>query len=88
MIQAAAQFGFKIYYGDGTRLDILRAAGAGTADLVIVAIDNKESATRIVELPSEFPLAKVMVRAFDRVHAMELVRMGVDYQLRELFESH
>ena len=42
MIQAAGTFGFKVYYGDGTRLDILRAAGAATADLVVIAIDNRE----------------------------------------------
>ncbi|MDC9825855.1 monovalent cation:proton antiporter-2 (CPA2) family protein [Devosia sp. ZB163] len=88
MIEVAQTFGFKIYYGDGTRLDILRAAGAGTADLVLVCVDKKEAATRIVELvKSEFPLAKVFARSFDRGHSLELVKAGVDYQLRELFES-
>ena len=88
MIQAAGTFGFKVYYGDGTRLDILRAAGAATADLVIVAIDHRDQANRIAELiKSEFPLVKVMARAFDRMHAIELMKIGVDYQLRELFES-
>ena len=88
MIEVAQTFGFKIYYGDGTRLDILHAAGAGTADLILVCVDKKDSATRIVELvTSEFPLAKVMARAFDRGHALELVKAGADYQLREVFES-
>ena len=88
MIRAAAQFGFKVYYGDGTRLDILRAAGAPIADAVVVAIDGKERANRVVELMrSEFPLVKVLARAFDRAHAIELVKLGVEYQLRELFES-
>ena len=88
MIRVAAQFGFKIYYGDGTRLDILRAAGAANVDLVLICIDDKASATRIAELfRDEFPLVKVMARAFDRVHAIELTRIGVEYQLRELFES-
>jgi glutathione-regulated potassium-efflux system protein KefB len=88
MIQAAQQFGFKIYYGDGTRLDILHAAGAGTADAVLVAVDDKKGAVRIVELlKSEFPLVKVMARAFDRGHAIELIAAGADYQLREMFES-
>jgi glutathione-regulated potassium-efflux system protein KefB len=88
MIRVAQTFGFKIYYGDGTRLDILHAAGAATADLVLVCVDKKEQATRIVELlKSEFPLARVMARAFDRGHAIELVQAGVDYQLREVFES-
>jgi glutathione-regulated potassium-efflux system protein KefB len=88
MVQAAGQFGFKVYYGDGTRLDILRVAGAATADLVIVAVDKKDAGNRIVELvKAEFPLVKVMSRAFDRMHAIELVKLGVDYQLREVFES-
>jgi len=88
MIRAAAQIGFKVYYGDGTRLDILHAAGAGRADVILVCVDDKASATRIAELlRDEFPLAKVMARAFDRGHAIELVRAGVEYQIRELLES-
>lgn len=88
MIRAAAQIGFKVYYGDGTRLDILHAAGAGTADLILVCTDRKEQTTRIVELlRDEFPLARVMARAFDRSHGIELIRAGVEYQLRETFES-
>ncbi|MET3924634.1 monovalent cation:proton antiporter-2 (CPA2) family protein [Devosia sp. 2618] len=88
MIRAAAQIGFKVYYGDGTRLDILHAAGAATADVILICTDKKEQTTRIAELlRDEFPLAKVMARAFDRGHAIELVRAGVEYQLREVFES-
>jgi len=88
MIQAAASFGFKVWYGDGARLDILHAAGAGTADLVVVATDKAAVTTRIVEmLKHEFPLVPVMARAFDRGHALELMAKGVDYQMRESFES-
>ena len=88
MIRAAAQIGFKVYYGDGTRLDILHAAGAGTADLILICTDRKEQTTRIAELVrDEFPLVRVMARAFDRGHAIELVKAGVEYQLREMFES-
>jgi glutathione-regulated potassium-efflux system protein KefB len=88
MIRVAAQFGFKIYYGDGARLDILHAAGAANVDLVLICIDDKVAATRIAELfRDEFPLVKVMARAFDRGHAIELIKAGVDYQLREMFES-
>ncbi len=88
MIRAAAQFGFKVYYGDGTRLDILHAAGAGNVDLVLICVNDKAAATMIAELfRDEFPLVKVMARAFDRVHAIELIKVGVDYQLREMFES-
>ena len=88
MIRVAARLGFKVYYGDGTRLDILRAAGAGTADVVMICIDNREATTRIAELlRDEFPLVKVMARAFDRGHAIKLIHTGVEYQLREVFES-
>lgn len=88
MIRAAGTFGFKVYYGDGTRLDILRAAGVETADAVLVAVDDKAAAVKITELlKSEFPLVKVFARAFDRMHAIELVKLGVDYQIRELLDS-
>ncbi|AKR56409.1 potassium efflux system protein [Youhaiella tibetensis] len=88
MIRAASQLRFKVYYGDGTRLDILRAAGAGTADVIMICVDKKESATRIAELlRDEFPLARVYARAFDRGHAIELLNTGVEYQIRETFES-
>lgn len=88
MIRAAADFGFKIYYGDGTRLDVLQASGAGTAKMIAVCIDDRRAANRIVELvKSEFPLAQVLVRSFDREHALELIQAGVDYQIRETFES-
>jgi glutathione-regulated potassium-efflux system protein KefB len=88
MIRAAGQFGMKVYYGDGTRLDILHAAGAQNAAVILVCVDKKEAANRIVELvKSEFPLSKVHARAFDRGHAIELVKLGADYQIREVFES-
>ncbi|RYE53487.1 MAG: potassium transporter, partial [Rhizobiaceae bacterium] len=88
MIRPASQIGFKVYYGDGTRLDVLRAAGAATADVILVCTDKKEETTKIAELIGhEFPLAKVMARAFDRGHAIELVKVGVEYQVRELLES-
>lgn len=87
MIRVAGQFGSKVYYGDGTRLDVLHAAGAGNADAILICIDKKDAATRIVELvKSEFPLVKVFARAYDRGHSIELVGAGVDYQMRELFE--
>jgi glutathione-regulated potassium-efflux system protein KefB len=88
MIQAAANFGFKVYYGDGTRLDVLRASGAATAEAVLVCVDKPEATDRIVALvKSEFPHAKVFARSFDRGHSMRLVQAGVDYQIREVFES-
>ena len=88
MIQAASQFGFKVYYGDGTRLDTLRASGAEQAEIVLVCVDKPEAADRIVELvKSEFPTTRIMARAFDRGHSIRLIQAGVDYQIRETFES-
>ncbi|MEZ6028292.1 MAG: monovalent cation:proton antiporter-2 (CPA2) family protein [Hyphomonadaceae bacterium] len=88
MIRAAGQFGFKVYYGDGTRLDVLHASGAHTAEAILVCVDKQEAADRIVELcKGEFPHAKLFVRAFDRGHALRLINAGVDYQLRETLES-
>ncbi|MES2241602.1 MAG: monovalent cation:proton antiporter-2 (CPA2) family protein [Pseudomonadota bacterium] len=88
MIRAAAQFGFKVYYGDGTRLDVLHASGAGHARAILVCVDKKEATSLIVELAKhEFPLTPVLARAYDRQHAIELIRLGVDYQLRETLES-
>jgi glutathione-regulated potassium-efflux system protein KefB len=88
MIRSAAEFGFKIYYGDGTRLDVMQAAGARTARLVAVCIDDRRAANRIVELVRhEFPQAKLMVRSFDREHSLDLIHAGVDFQIRETFES-
>lgn len=88
MIQAAARFGFKIYYGDGTRLDILRAAGAERARAVLVCVDKADDAVRIVQhLKAEFPLVPVLARAYDRGAAMRLIEEGADFQIRETFES-
>lgn len=88
MIRAAGRFGFKIYYGDGTRLDVLRAAGAGAAEAILVCIDKEEQTDRIVEIvKAEFPLTKLLVRSFDRGHSLRLVGANVDYQIRETFES-
>ncbi len=87
-IRDASDFGFKVWYGDGTRLDILHAAGAGQAAVIVVAPDSREAVSKIVELAKhEFPQVPVLARAFDRAHAVELRAAGVDFQIRETFES-
>ncbi|ATU90763.1 monovalent cation:proton antiporter-2 (CPA2) family protein [Phyllobacterium zundukense] len=88
MIQAAAQFGFKVYYGDGTRLDILHAAGAGRAQAVLICVDKSETILAIANLvKAEFPLVQIYARAYDRGTTIELIKIGVEYQMRETFES-
>ncbi|MFZ1105935.1 MAG: monovalent cation:proton antiporter-2 (CPA2) family protein [Hyphomicrobiaceae bacterium] len=88
MIRSAADFGFKVYYGDGNRLDVLHASGAGSAKAIIVCVDKRETATHIARLvQAEFPLAKLLVRSYDREHALVLVKLGVQVQVRETFDS-
>ncbi|PTV58973.1 monovalent cation:proton antiporter-2 (CPA2) family protein [Acinetobacter seifertii] len=88
MIRNAEKFGFKIYYGDGCRLDILHASGAATAQAIVVCVDSKDTTNRIVELVThEFPLAKLLVRSYDREHSLHLVKQKVDFMIRETFES-
>ena len=87
-IRSASRFGFRIYYGDGTRLDVLRAAGIGRAELVCICIDEADSALKIVDIVhEEFSAVRTYVRAYDRMHAVELMNRDVDFQLRETAES-
>ncbi|SFK81030.1 monovalent cation:proton antiporter-2 (CPA2) family protein [Methylorubrum salsuginis] len=87
-IRLAEGFGFKVYYGDGARLDILRAAGAATARAILICIDEPETARRIAEIAkAEFPLVPVLARARDREHAIALIEAGVAYQIRETLAS-
>jgi monovalent cation:proton antiporter-2 (CPA2) family protein len=88
MIEFATRFGFKLYYGDGARLDVLRAAGADAARVVAVCVDDPETALRIVDLVRvEFPGTVLLVRSYDRRHSLRLIARGVDFELRETFES-
>jgi glutathione-regulated potassium-efflux system protein KefB len=88
MIDAARGFDFKVYYGDGTRLDILQAAGAGQAGVVLICVDKAQDGTRIAELlKAEFPQVPVLARAADRRHSLDLIRAGVDLEVRETLES-
>jgi len=88
MIANAGRFGFKVYYGDGARLDVLRAAIRTEVRLVAVCVDKREAADRIVDLiRSEFPGLKLYVRSYDRRHTLELLAKGIDFEMRETFES-
>ena len=87
-VRDASEFGFKVYYGDGSRIDILHAAGAATAKAILICLDDKQAAVKIAEIVrEEFPLVPILARAFDRGHAIDLVHAGVDFQIRETFES-
>jgi glutathione-regulated potassium-efflux system protein KefB len=87
-IREAGRFGFHVHYGDGTRLDILHASGAAEAEAILVCVDDRKAANHIVEVvKAEFPLARLIVRAYDRAHSIELIRAGVDVEIRETAES-
>ncbi|MGO4523663.1 monovalent cation:proton antiporter-2 (CPA2) family protein [Microvirga sp. 2MCAF35] len=87
-IRDAGRFGLQVYYGDGTRLDVLRAAGAEKAEMICICIDDHDAILKIIEIIHEnFQNARSFVRAFDRIHAIELMNRDVDYQIREVFES-
>ena len=88
VIRNAEPYGFKVYYGDGARADILHAAGAQYARVILVCVDDPAAATRIVEQTKEdCPQARILVRASDRQHALELVQKNADWVIRETFES-
>jgi Kef-type K+ transport system membrane component KefB/voltage-gated potassium channel Kch len=90
MIEAAGSFGTKVYFGDGTRVDLLRTAGADQARAILFCNDNvsgslsREALERVLDA---FPQARVMVRTFDRRHMLELDGLDLAYTQRELFES-
>ncbi|WP_306261657.1 monovalent cation:proton antiporter-2 (CPA2) family protein [Pararhizobium sp. IMCC21322] len=87
-IRSAAKFGFKIYYGDGRRLDVLRAAGLERARMVIVCTDGAAQTSQVVRMVQKnAPQAKVYARSNDRSHSIALRQADVDYEIRESVES-
>jgi len=87
-IETLRRFRFKVFYGDASRLDLLRAAGAESAKVLVVAIDEREGAIRLIELVREnFPHLQIISRAWDVAHAFELLEAGVHVYERETFEG-
>ncbi|MBB6507610.1 CPA2 family monovalent cation:H+ antiporter-2 [Rhizobium soli] len=87
-IRQAANFGFRIYFGDGARKDVLIASGIEKTKIVVVATQKRETTDRIVDLiASEFPDVRLFVRSYDRVHSLALREKNVEYELRETLES-
>lgn len=87
-IELLRRFGFKIYYGDATRLDLLEAAGAATAKILVVAVDDQADSMEIVDLARQhFPHLKLIVRARNLGHVYELIDRGVPQWERETFEG-
>ncbi|MCW8407829.1 monovalent cation:proton antiporter-2 (CPA2) family protein [Legionella sp. PATHC035] len=87
-IELLRKFGYIGYFGDASRLDMLKSAGAEHAKLLIVAVGNVDANLKIVKLAKQhFPHLKIFARARNRRHAYELHRLGVNYFIRELFDS-
>ena len=78
------RFGNRIYYGDATRLDVLRAAGIGEARLLVLAIDDVDASLKAAAVIREqYPALRVLARARNRQHAFRLMELGVDQVFRE-----
>lgn len=87
-IELSGRFGNKVFYGDAANLELLRSAGAGKARLLVIAIDEREKVLDMIHIAQmHFPRLKVLVRAYDRTHAYELIRAGADIIIRETFGS-
>ena len=82
------QFGAKVFYGDGTRVDLLRRAGADQADAIIFCMDDKEfSAEMVRAIAQSFPETKLLARVYDRRQLIALKGLGIVGMKREVFES-
>jgi glutathione-regulated potassium-efflux system ancillary protein KefC len=87
-VKGLREFGFRVFYGDATRLDLLRTAGAGSALAIVVAVDDIEQSLEIVDLAREhFPQARIVARARNVGHLYQLMDRKVEFIERELFES-
>ncbi len=88
MIEAARNFSYRVFYGDATRLDLLRTAGAATAKILVLAVDDVDQSLEIVDLvQAHFPQLEIVARAHDVTHWNKLRDRGVMRVEREMFES-
>jgi CPA2 family monovalent cation:H+ antiporter-2/glutathione-regulated potassium-efflux system protein KefB len=88
MIETAGDFGMKVYYGDGTRTDILRQAGAADAELLLFCQDGDKLDTEAIEaIHHTFPKATIFVRAYDRRSVIKMKGAPVAGVVREMLES-
>jgi len=87
-VELLRRLGLKVFYGDATRLDLLRAAGAGEAELLILALDEAGEMRRLVDTARRhFPHLTILARAFDRPDAFELIEAGVDHVYRDTLDT-
>jgi Kef-type K+ transport system membrane component KefB/voltage-gated potassium channel Kch len=87
-IEVSEEFGTKVYFGDGTRVDLLRTAGAENAEFILFCHDSRDfTREQLQTILEAFPHAQVMVRVFDRRNIVEFAGLDVAFLQRELFES-
>ena len=87
-IELTGRFGYKVFYGDASRVQLLQAAGADEAKLLVIAIDQRDQAVQMVEAAKKFfPHLDILARAYDRSHAYRLMDAGADVITRETFGS-
>ncbi|MCW8334376.1 glutathione-regulated potassium-efflux system protein KefB [Vibrio paucivorans] len=85
-IKLLRKYGYKVFYGDATQLDLLRAAGASSAEAIVICTDAPDEIMKIVELcKHHFPKLKILARARSRVEAYQLLNHGVENYSRETF---
>ncbi|SFC50986.1 Kef-type potassium/proton antiporter, CPA2 family [Polaromonas sp. OV174] len=88
MVETVRAFGYRVFYGDASRLDLLRTAGAASAKILVLAVDDVEQSLKIVDLAKEhFPQLQIVARARDVTHWNALRDRGIMHVERELFES-
>ena len=88
LIDVSRLFGNRVYFGDGRRTDVLRAAGADGARLIVFAIDGSWDPDAVLgPVRDAFPRAKVIARAFDRIHLLALMKADIDFAVREMFDG-
>ncbi|MEA3193378.1 MAG: glutathione-regulated potassium-efflux system ancillary protein KefC [Betaproteobacteria bacterium] len=87
-VEQSRKFGFRVFYGDATRLDLLHAAGADQADFLIIAIEDAPAISRLARIArANFPRLRIIARAHDMRHSFELRDLGVEVIVRETWLS-
>jgi glutathione-regulated potassium-efflux system ancillary protein KefC len=87
-VEQSRKFGFRVFYGDATRLDLLHAAGADSANFLIITLDDADAITRLAKIArSHFPQLRVLARAHDMRHLFALRDAGVEFIERETWLS-
>ncbi|MFT7566869.1 MAG: monovalent cation:proton antiporter-2 (CPA2) family protein, partial [Pseudoalteromonas distincta] len=87
-IELLRRFGNTVFYGDAARQELLEAAGAHTAQMLVIAIDNPDKTIEIIKLAHKnYPQLKIVARAIDRRHAYQLLNLKVDAFNRETVDS-